>query len=152
MALLEASMRITLGLPPATVPDQHGAAAIFAFRDGAFELVVFDRMVFDLHREPLLARHQTRAPRRRPALHHAVEFEPQIVVQPGGSVFLDDELVALAPSLPATRLRRDVELAFLVVDLQSHGSARLLQFLALHGMFGGAFFGPSALVRRLVAR
>src|SRR3954464_14148962 len=97
MAFLEAGMRIAVRLPLAAVPDQHGAAAIFAFRDGAFELVVFDRMVFDLHREPLLARYQAWPARHRPALHHTVEFEPQIVVQTRRGVFLDDEVVPFRP-------------------------------------------------------
>src|SRR3974390_850354 len=44
-----AGIRHFWGLSPAlrfaAIPDHHGAAAVFALRDGAFERVVFDRMV-----------------------------------------------------------------------------------------------------------
>ena len=46
--------------------------------------------------------HQARAARHRPALHHAVELEPEIVMQARRRVLLDDEVVALAraPAVP----------------------------------------------------
>ena len=120
MTFLQAAMRILLRRPGAAVPDHHGAAAVFALRDGAFEGVVFDRMVFGLDREPLLARHQARAAGDRPALHHAVELEPQVVVQPRRRVLLDDEAVALGARLAAARLRRHAEFPFLAVDVECH--------------------------------
>jgi len=132
-ALLEPGVWIALRIPAPAVPDQHGAAAILALRDGAFELVVFDRVVLDADSEPLLAGNQARASRHRPALHHPLELEPQIVVQPAGGVLLDDVLIALGARLPPARLRRHVELALLAVDLQAHGSARPLELLALGG-------------------
>ena len=120
-ALLEPLVRIAFRIPATAVPDHHRAAAILALRDGAFERVVLDRMVLDLHGQPLLAGHQARTLGDRPALHHAVELEPEIVVQPPRGVLLDDVLVALAARLAPARLRRHVELAFAAVDLQSHG-------------------------------
>ena len=61
MALLHALVRIVLRRPGAAVPDHHGAAAVLAFRDGAFELVVFDRMILDVDGKALLAGHEARA-------------------------------------------------------------------------------------------
>jgi hypothetical protein len=54
------------------------------------------------------------------ALEHAIELEPEIVMQAPGGVFLNDESVALRPCGMAARLGGDVELAFLPIDLQSH--------------------------------
>ena len=82
MAFGERLVWIAFGRPGAAIPDHHGAAAIFAFRDGALEGVVFDRMILDLHGKPLFAGIEARAARHRPALHHAIEFQPQVVMQP----------------------------------------------------------------------
>ena len=80
----------------------HGAAAILALRDGALEAVVLDRVVLDMHGQPLLAGDKARAAGDRPALHHAVKLEAEVVMQAPRRVLLDDEAVALAraPCLP----------------------------------------------------
>ncbi len=44
----------------ALIPYDHFAAAVFAFGDGAFEISIFERMIFDLHRESLVAGIQRR--------------------------------------------------------------------------------------------
>src|SRR5262249_35868803 len=64
---------------------------------------------------------QARAAGHGPALHYAVELEPQVVVQPACRMLLDDELIALVPARPPARLRGDVELALLAICLQAHG-------------------------------
>ncbi len=125
MALAQALVRIVLRLPAAAVPDHHRAAAVFALRDGALEFVVVDRVVLDLHGEPLVARHQARTARHRPAFHDAVKFEPQVVVQTARRVLLDDEGVAFAARDLALRLGGDAELAFGAVDFQPRHLARL---------------------------
>src|SRR5262245_40794264 len=107
-------------MPPAAIPDHDGAAPIFSLRDGAFELVVFDRMIFHLDGQPLLAGYEARTAGHRPALHHTVELEPQIVMQAARSVLLDDELIALGPCPATTRLRRHIELTLLAIDLYAH--------------------------------
>src|SRR5689334_19884855 len=104
MALLHPLMRIVLRRPGAMVPDHHGAAAVLALGNDALELVVFDRMIFDVDGEALVARHEARTARHRPAHHHTVEFQPEIVMQPGRIVFLDDVAEALLASRGATRL------------------------------------------------
>lgn len=48
-------------------------------------------MILDLDGEPLLAGDQARAASHCPALQHAADLEPEVVVQPAGGVLLDDE-------------------------------------------------------------
>ena len=40
----------------ALIPYDHFTAAVFAFWDGAFEVSIFERMIFGLHRKTLVAR------------------------------------------------------------------------------------------------
>src|ERR1051326_9230336 len=87
-------MRIAYRGPMAAVPDDDRAAAVLALGDVALELEIVERMVFGANRKPLLARHQARSSRHRPALEHAVELEPQIVMQPARRVLLHHELPA----------------------------------------------------------
>src|SRR5262249_34791520 len=99
LAFVEPPVRVILRLPRAAIPDHHGAAAVLALGDRAFERVVLGRVVLHLHGEPLLARNEARAARDGPALHHAVELEPQVVMQPARGVLLDDELMPGAGGL-----------------------------------------------------
>src|SRR5688500_14784179 len=122
MALLVAALRIAFRLPGAAVPDHHGPAAVFTLGNRALEFVVFDRVILHMHREPLLAGNEARAAGHRPALHHAVKFKPQIVMQPGRGMLLNDESIAPAFSGLAARLRRDPEAAFGPVGLKCHWS------------------------------
>ena len=67
-------------------------------------------MVFHLHGEALYRRVQTGALGHSPALHHAVELEPQVVVQVTGGVLLNDEgqlclLASLPPRGSAVRVK-----------------------------------------------
>ena len=55
------------------------------------KLAVVERVVLGVHREPLLAGIEARALRHRPALQHAVELEPEIIVQAPRGVLLHDE-------------------------------------------------------------
>src|SRR2546430_14592614 len=119
-------------MPMTAVPDHHGTAAIFPLRDGPFEPVIFNRVIFHLNGKALLAWNKAWPARDRPALHDAVEFQPQVVMQPLGGMFLDDVVITLAAPRLSARLRRDVELAFLAVDLQAHFAAR----------FGGGASNP----------
>src|SRR5208282_401944 len=106
--------------PAPAIPDHDGAAAIFASRDSALERVVLDRMVLDVDGKAFFAGVETRAARHRPALHHPVEFEPQIVMQPPCGMFLNHIAVTAAGTLPAARLRRHAELPLFSVSLESH--------------------------------
>src|SRR5262245_24914791 len=78
----------------ATIPDHDRAAAILALRNSALELVVSNRMIFHFDSQALLTRHKAWSARHRPALHHAVELQTQIIVQPRCGMFLNDKRVA----------------------------------------------------------
>ena len=120
--LLQGLVRIALGLPGAAIPDHHGAAAVLALRDRALERVVFDRVILHLDGEPLLAGNEARPAGHRPALHHPVELEAEIVVQASRRVFLNDELIAGPARLDAARLGRHGEIALGAIGLQRHVS------------------------------
>src|SRR5262249_21712604 len=68
--------------------------------------------------------HETGAAGDRPALHHPVELEPQIVMQTPRGVFLDDELISLGSMRVPLRFRGHVELALPAVYLKAHRSTR----------------------------
>src|SRR5262249_55240949 len=128
MTFLVARMRVALRVPAAAVPNHDGAAAILSLRDGSLECVVFDRMIFHVDRKPLLVRNEARAAGDRPALHHAVDLDPQGVVPTPRGVLLDDELIALGSVRAPPRLGGHVELALPAVYLKAHRSARTLAF------------------------
>ena len=105
--------------PMATVPDHHRTAAILALRNGPFKRVVGNRVILDLDCQPLFSGHKARPARHRPAFHHAVEFETQIVVQTRCSMFLNDKGVTSLSRDLAFRLSGDAEIAFGPVGLQT---------------------------------
>ncbi len=71
IALLVSPLRI-LGFPIAAVPELHRTAAILPLRNGAFEITVIQRMVFDFDRESLVVRIERGAPGHCPGLEDAV--------------------------------------------------------------------------------
>src|SRR5258707_15746518 len=97
------------------IQDDNRAAAILAARDVALEVEIGDRVVLGLHRQPLLAGHQAGAAGDRPALQHAVELEPQVVVETARRMLLDDEPRALAASALRLRLGGAREIALLLI-------------------------------------
>ncbi len=100
--------------PPATVPDDHVAAAVLAGRDDALEVGVVERVV--LHMNGEVAGRQDRAwgPGDGPTHQHTAHLEPEVVVQPAGAVALHDE-----PADRSVRRRR----AALIGPLSPDGSA-----------------------------
>src|SRR3954447_9303769 len=90
VALLEPA-RGVVRLPIAAVPEQDSPAAILAFGNGAFEVAVVERMIFDLDGQPLVTRIERWAFGHRPGFEHTVEFQPEIIMQPAGVVLLDHE-------------------------------------------------------------
>ena len=109
--------RRRLRLPRPPVPDDDVAGAVLLGRDDAFEIEVFDRVVLDVDGHAPGLRVERRALRDGPADEDAVDLEPEVVVEPGRSVALDDEPPALAAGrrlgdrgrlrgLPKSRLRR----------------------------------------------
>src|SRR5262249_49020413 len=112
--------RITVRVPAAAIPDHYRTAAILALWDRALEPVVFDRVILNVNRQPFLARPEARRAGHRPPFHHAVEFEPEIVVQAAGRVLLDYKLMPAAAGDPATRLGRDIKFALGAIGLERH--------------------------------
>ena len=115
----QALMGIAFRQPIATIPDHHRTAAILALRNGPFERVVSNRVIFDLDGQPFFSRHEARPARHRPAFHHAVEFETQIVMQARRSMFLNHKGVASLARDLALGLGGNAEIAFGPVGLQT---------------------------------
>src|SRR5208337_3705824 len=121
MALGESLVRIVDRLPGPAVPDENRAAAVLALRDRSLERPVFERMVLDHHRKPLLAGHEARAARHRPAFQDAVEFEAKVVMEAPRVVFLDDEAVSFSGSgRGRPRFRSGLEIALGAILLERH--------------------------------
>jgi hypothetical protein len=125
IALRERRVRIVERLPRAAIPHEHRAAAVLALRDHAFERGVLERMVLGLDRHAAVARDEARTLRNRPALEHAVELEPEVVVQPASGVLLHHELEgARALAACATpRLGRAAEVPLPLILLERHRNA-----------------------------
>jgi hypothetical protein len=120
-ALAQGLARIAiLGRPHAAVPQQHLARAVLLLGNHAFELAVVQRMVLRLHREALVGRIEARPLGHRPALQHAFELQPEIVVQARRRVALDvvAQLLPRARGLPAARFRRKREVPHLAVPAE----------------------------------
>src|SRR6185312_1193725 len=122
VALLICGHRIPDRMPGAAIPHHHGARSVLARRNDAFEAAVFERMVFDVHRQPLVVRVEARTFGHRPAQQHTVQLEPEVVVQMAGRMLLDDEaqLLRLAADDAPARLGRGPKIALLAVAFQSH--------------------------------
>src|SRR5690606_20266173 len=111
-----AGARIAHGAPGALVPDNDRATAILPLGDLALEAVVADGMVLDMDGQGLHRRVERWPLGHGPAEHHAIEFEPEVVMQVRGPVLLDDELQGLAPGREGARgLGRLAKVAFGVV-------------------------------------
>src|SRR5262245_7125109 len=108
-------MRITLGRPAAAIPDDDATRTVFAVRDLALEFGVIERVILGAHGEPLVGRQQAWAARDGPALQHAIQLEPQVVVQSARVVLVHDEQVAGAPLERAARLLGTREITLLIV-------------------------------------
>ena len=118
-----ALVRIAFSNPVAAVPDHHRTATVLTLRNGALERIVFDRMILDVHSKPFFARIEARPPRHGPALHHAIEFEAEIVMQPPRRVFLDHIAISDAVAFAAARLSGDAEFPFLTVKFEGHDAS-----------------------------
>ncbi|HEX2768129.1 MAG TPA: hypothetical protein VHN12_02505 [Geobacteraceae bacterium] len=103
----------------ADVPHRHLSGAIVAFRDGALEGEVVQRMVFGLYGQTLVVWVQRWAFGHGPAFQDAVHFQSQVEVQTPGMVLMDNEAMPASDgAAPATRLRRLIEMPFVPVFLK----------------------------------
>ena len=102
------------------VPQHHAARAVIGRRNVAFEIAVLDRVILHVRREMLHRRIERRALRHRPRFQHAVDLQPEIIVQPGGIVPLHAEVVAGTLLASRRRLRSVAEAAYLRVLFKRH--------------------------------
>ncbi len=137
--------------PLAEIPEHHGSPAVLALGDCAFEVAVFDGVVFYLDGEALVGGEIARSFGDGPAFQHAIPRKPKIIVEARGGMFLNDEgqRAALCSSLDralvSAGLGGDVEVPHLPVTSQ-------LIFQRLGWIFfarGGLCHGYAALRERL---
>src|SRR5688572_20363970 len=123
VALLQPRVRVAYRSPRPSIPDEDAAASVFAFGNNAFEVGVFDRVIFRLRRQPAFARHQARPLRNSPALQDAIELEPEIVVERSGGVLLnyeaEDLAVGSSVAVPGG-LGAFLEITFSAVFVEAH--------------------------------
>ena len=92
-------------LESAAVPKHHAACAVVAGRNVAFEIAIFERMIFHVSREVLGAGIEGRPFGNGPRFQHAVDFEAEVVVQAGGIMALHAEVVGRLPGVRFLRGR-----------------------------------------------
>ena len=113
-------------LPRAAVPDDHGARAVIAGWNFAFERAVLERMILHVHGQPLHRRIETGSLGYRPRLQRPVEFEPEVVMQAPGVMLLNQirerrlsaRACRLAGTRAARRLRRFFEAPLFSIGLE----------------------------------
>ncbi len=86
---------IALHMKSPAVPYHYCSRAIIAFRNFPFEVGVIQRMVFRLHRQPLVGVALGRSLGHSPRLQSSIDRQPEIVVQPRCPVLLNHEGVAM---------------------------------------------------------
>jgi len=124
---LQAAVAVTFpwiadGFPRSSIPQQDRSAAIFAGRNNALKAAVLQRMVLNVHRQPLRGGVKRRPFGDGPAFQNAIEFQTKVVVQMRRGMLLDNErqLLVVGDS-PAPRFRRDAEIPLASVFGESHG-------------------------------
>jgi hypothetical protein len=82
--------------PGSAIPQHYRAAAILSFGNGALETAIIQWMVLSANRQPFIVGVQARPARDRPALQDAVDFQPEIPMQPRGIMLLHNKGIAFA--------------------------------------------------------
>ena len=90
-AICSSTGRVAEQFPRAAVPQHDAARAVISGRDVAFEVAVFERMVFHLGGQVLGERLERRAFGNRPGNQRAVDLQAEIVMQARGIVPLHVE-------------------------------------------------------------
>src|SRR5260370_33927213 len=73
----------------ATVPYNYGSGAIIAFRNFAFEVGVVQRMIFNVHRQPLVGVALGGSLGHGPGLQRPIDRQPELLEQPPGPLLLN---------------------------------------------------------------
>ena len=104
---------------PAAIPDNGRPRAVAALGDHPLEVGVLDGVVLDVDGQAAFAVAHRGALGHRPAREHAVDLEPQVVVEPPRRVLVDDEQVAVGRPAVAERLGRARGIALLPVLVEA---------------------------------
>src|SRR3546814_11726810 len=88
MPLGEALLGVSRRLPLSAIPEDNGAAAIFALGARPFKIAIFQRVFLDVDGQPLFAGHQAWSTRHRPAPHHPVQPKPQLLIPTARALLL----------------------------------------------------------------
>src|SRR5690606_27837562 len=75
----------------AAIPQHDGAGTVVALRNVALEIPIVERMVLDADREVFVARLFRKPFRNRPRGEGAFDFEPEIIMEAAGAMFLNDK-------------------------------------------------------------
>src|SRR5439155_22794031 len=118
LALGEPRYRIFEGHPHAAVPHDHRPRAVVAFRDDPLEVAVLDGVILDVDGEPFVGGVARRPLGHGPRLQYSVHLEPQVEMEAGGGMLVDDEPPPGSGSDRARWLRRAVGGALGAVGLE----------------------------------
>ena len=122
-ALLQPLFRVLTRLPFALVPEHDGAGPI-AIRYNAFKVAIIQWVVFRAHGQALVSGVEARPLGHGPAFKHAVELQPEIIVETARIMFLHNEgeplfaLPLLSRPRGPIRLRRAAEIPLLAIGLE----------------------------------
>ncbi len=117
MPFLQCLARVLAGdrLPGAVIPQHHRPAAIFLFGNRTLEIAISERVILGPHRQPLVLGIETWPLRHRPAFQDTVQLQPEIIMEAGGVMLLDDEALPTRPPALPLGLARLAEIALGVV-------------------------------------
>ncbi len=88
-------VEIALHMKSPAVPYHYRARAIITFRNFPLEVRVVQRMIFRLHREPLVGVALGRSLGHGPRFQRPIDRQPEIVVEPRCPVLLNHKRVAM---------------------------------------------------------
>jgi hypothetical protein len=91
LSLEETLYRVLQRRPCALVPQDHRPGPVLAGRDHPLEVAVLERVILDLHGEPLVGRVGGGALGHGPRDQRAAHLEPQVPVEVSRGVLLDAE-------------------------------------------------------------
>ena len=84
-------MRILKRNPDSLVPDDNFTRPILSSWNLALESIVGNGMIFDVNGHALIIRIEARSLGNSPAFHGALKLQPEVIMQAGGPMFLNNE-------------------------------------------------------------
>ncbi len=118
MPFLVLLMCISSGFPTPCIPDDNCTTTVLAFRDRAFEVRIFKRMVLHMHGQSLFARNKAWTSRHRPTFQHAIHLKAKIIMQSASIMFLHDKELAFCARRLTARLVSQGKIAFPAIGFE----------------------------------